>query len=90
MTTQLIGSWSLDVNGKGGNTPDLPSPEDKKVIEVKRGNLGDLNAGLHDLRQHVNDVLTQWKDAIGDEGQSKGSNNADQQEEEEESENDED
>ncbi|PWN36752.1 uncharacterized protein FA14DRAFT_6176 [Meira miltonrushii] len=82
MTTQLIGSWSLDVNGKGKDTSSLPSPNDKKAIEVEKGDFGSLNAGLHDLRQDINDVLTQWKDAIGDEGQAKNSNNADQQEEE--------
>lgn len=82
MTTQLIGSWSLDVNGKGENTPSLPSPNDKKEIDVNKGDFGALNEGLHDLRQHINDVLTQWKDAIGDEGQAKNSTNADQQEEE--------
>jgi hypothetical protein len=90
MTTHLIGSWSLDVNGKGENISSLPSNEDKKTIEVKKGDFGDLNAGLHDLRQHFNHVLTQWKDAIGDEGQNRESNKAEQQEEEDESDDDED
>lgn len=85
MTTQLRGSWSLDVGEKSKSLSSLPSPDGKKQIDVKQGNFGDLNAGLHTLRQHINDVLTQWKDAIGDENHGKGNipHTADQQEEDE-------
>lgn len=62
MATCLRGSWSIDTKGKQESA--LPPPTHSKEIQLPSSGLVDLIAATAELKQHINDQLTIWKDVL--------------------------
>lgn len=86
MTSAIRATWSLDVGSQAGQTDStLPPAQGTTSIVVKQGEFGDLGRGLRTMQERVNEQLTRWKDALGNEGVDKVTQAEDEEGGEEES-----
>jgi hypothetical protein len=68
MTLCIRGSWHIDT--KGSQVSSLPPSEDSKEIALPSSDLGDIIIATAELKKHINDQLTIWKNALEGQGDS--------------------
>lgn len=68
MSHVLRGSWHVDA--KGAERPERPPAQDAKEVTLPSLGLGDLQAGIAELKLHINAQLTIWKDALEGPGEA--------------------